>query len=404
MTGVNFFAAELAAKRLELLRALVPTATRVAALLNPAEPTIAAANLRDVEAAAGAMGLQLRVLNASTIADIDAAFATFVNERPDALFISSGPFFGNRRVQLAHLATRYAVPAIHRRGFLSRSRRADELRSEPEGDHRQAGVYVGRILKGAKPADLPVVQSTKFELVINAPPAKALASTCLRRCPPGADEVIERAALRESWRRDRVRRHDGERPADQSRIEAIVAAGMPWARRNSDQFVLGVDNVAPTGRSASGAWMGCYVNRRPWVKADEKQETCGWPRPRHQLGPAAASSTTEQLPRQTTTSRRSFDTSIPEKSLLRPPHPYPADTGCLQLCGDGAKRAVVRAHSRSLPRRPTGSSNRDPGSGHGPGPGHLNAPFPTSTEAPRVHHAARRRGGGVAACGTRAAT
>jgi putative tryptophan/tyrosine transport system substrate-binding protein len=82
-------------------------------LLNPAEPTIFATNLRDVEAAAGTMGLQLRVLNASTIADIDAAFATFANERPDALFISSGPFFSNRRVQLAQLATRYAVPAIH---------------------------------------------------------------------------------------------------------------------------------------------------------------------------------------------------------------------------------------------------------------------------------------------------
>ena len=113
MTGVNFFAAELAAKRLELLRALMPTATRVVALLNPAEPTIAAANLRDVEAATGAMGLQLRVLNASSSTDIDAAFATFANDRPDALFISSGPFFTNRRVQLAHLATRYAVPAIH---------------------------------------------------------------------------------------------------------------------------------------------------------------------------------------------------------------------------------------------------------------------------------------------------
>ena len=111
-TGVNFFAAELAAKRLELLRTLVPAAKRVAALLNPAEPTIAAANRRDVEAAAGAMGLQLRLLNASTIAEIDAAFAALASDRPDALFISSGPFFTNRSVQLAHLATRHAIPAI----------------------------------------------------------------------------------------------------------------------------------------------------------------------------------------------------------------------------------------------------------------------------------------------------
>jgi putative ABC transport system substrate-binding protein len=111
-TGVNFFAAELASKRLELLRTLVPAANRVAVLLNPAEPTIAVANRRDVEAAASAMGLQIRVVNATTSAEIDAAFAAFASDRPDALFISSGPFFTNRRVQLAHLATRYGIPAV----------------------------------------------------------------------------------------------------------------------------------------------------------------------------------------------------------------------------------------------------------------------------------------------------
>src|SRR5262249_54849399 len=110
-TGVNFFSAELGSKRLELLRTLVPGAARVAVLLNPAEPTIAAANLRDVEAAASAMGLQIQVLKASTSAEIDSAFATFAGERPYLLFISSGPFFGNRRVQLAHLATRHGIPA-----------------------------------------------------------------------------------------------------------------------------------------------------------------------------------------------------------------------------------------------------------------------------------------------------
>jgi putative ABC transport system substrate-binding protein len=190
-TGINFFAAELAGKRLGLLRALVPAATRVAALLNPAEPTIAAANLRDVEAAADAMGLQLRVLNASTIADIDAAFATFAKERPDALFISSGPFFGNRRVQLAHLATRHAIPAI------GGSRAYPEVgglmgygTSQTE-THRQAGVYVGRILKGAKPADLPVVQSTKFELVINHQTARTLGLVVPPSLLATADEVIE---------------------------------------------------------------------------------------------------------------------------------------------------------------------------------------------------------------------
>ena len=191
MTGVNFFAAELAAKRLQLLRTLVPTATRVAALLNPAEPTIAAANLRDLNAAAGAMGLQLRVLNASTNADIDAAFATFANERPEALFISSGPFFADRRVQLAQLATRYAVPAI------------GDQRSYPEvgglmsygtdfaDAFRQVGVYAGSILRGAKPADLPVVQSTKFEFAINLQTARALGIEVPSGLLSIADEVIE---------------------------------------------------------------------------------------------------------------------------------------------------------------------------------------------------------------------
>jgi putative ABC transport system substrate-binding protein len=176
-TGVNFFVAELATKRLELLRMLVPVAARVALLLNPAEPTIAAANRRDVEAAAGAMGLEIRVLHASSIAEIDAGFATFTNGRPDALFISSGPFFTNRRVQLAHLATRYALPVVQGSrsypevgGLMSYGTSVAEA-------NRQAGVYVGRILKGAKPADLPVVQLTKFDLVINAYTARMLGLT-----------------------------------------------------------------------------------------------------------------------------------------------------------------------------------------------------------------------------------
>jgi len=111
-TGINFFAAELAPKRLQLLRTLVPGAKRLAVLLNPAEPTIAEANKRDVEAAAKGMGLEIRLFNASTIAEIDSAFAALASDRPDALFISSGPFFANRSVQLAHLATRHAIPAI----------------------------------------------------------------------------------------------------------------------------------------------------------------------------------------------------------------------------------------------------------------------------------------------------
>jgi putative ABC transport system substrate-binding protein len=191
LTGVNFFAVEVAAKRLEFLRQLVPAATRVAVLLNPDEATIAAANLRDVEKTARALGLKIQVLHASTSGEIDAAFELLAEQRPDALFISSGPFFTDRRVQLAHLATRHAIPAIHGNrqyaeigGLISYGASlADAL--------RQAGLYVGRILKGAKPADLPVVQATKFELVINAQTARILHLTVPQTLLIAADEVIE---------------------------------------------------------------------------------------------------------------------------------------------------------------------------------------------------------------------
>jgi len=191
MTGVNIFASELAAKRLELLRALVPTATHVAALFNPAEPTIAAANLRDAQAAAAAMGLQLRILNASTIAEIDAAFATFTNDRPDALFISSGPFFTNRRVQLAELAARYKVPAINLTRSYAEVGGLMSYGTDLPDAFRQVGIYTGNILKGANPTDLPVAQSTKFELVINLKAAKALGLTVPQALLVAADEVIE---------------------------------------------------------------------------------------------------------------------------------------------------------------------------------------------------------------------
>ena len=190
-TGINFFAAELATKRLEFLRAVVPAIKRVAVLLNPAEPTIAAANRRDLEAAADAMGLQIRFFNASTITEIDAAFAAFASDRPDALFISSGPFFASRSVQLAHLATRHGIPAIGgpRRytevgGLMSYGASLTEA-------HRHAGIYVGRILKGARPADLRLVQSSKFELVINTSTARMLGLSMPPALMATADEVIE---------------------------------------------------------------------------------------------------------------------------------------------------------------------------------------------------------------------
>jgi putative tryptophan/tyrosine transport system substrate-binding protein len=191
LTGVNFFAAELAAKRLELLRELVPGAVRVAVLLNPSEATIAAANLRDVGAAARTMGLQIEVLNASTVREIDAAFATIAQARPDALFISSGPLFTSRRVQLAHLATRHAVPAIHGSRLYPEVGGLMSYGASVADAHRQAGAYTGRILKGAKPADLPVVQSSKFEFVINHQTARMLGLTVPDKLLAIADEVIE---------------------------------------------------------------------------------------------------------------------------------------------------------------------------------------------------------------------
>jgi len=190
-TGINFFSAELAAKRLELLRELVPGATRVGVLLNPTETAIAAANLRDVETAARAMGLDIRVLNASNRDEIDAAYATFAGERPDALFISSGPFFSDRRVQMAHLATRYALPAIHGSRLYAEVGGLISYGANIAHAYRQAGTYAGRVLKGVKPADLPVVQSSKFELVVNLHAAKLVGITVPPSLLARADEVIE---------------------------------------------------------------------------------------------------------------------------------------------------------------------------------------------------------------------
>jgi ABC-type uncharacterized transport system substrate-binding protein len=191
LTGVNFYAAELAAKRLELLRELVPAVTRMAVLLNPVEATIAASNLRDVETAAHAMGMQIQVFNASTSGELDAVFATIASDRPDALFISSGAFFTSRRVQLAHLATHHRIPAIHGSRFYPEVGGLISYGASVPDSHREAGVYVGRILKGAKPTDLPVVQSSKFELVVNAHTAKLLGLTLPPTLLSLADEVIE---------------------------------------------------------------------------------------------------------------------------------------------------------------------------------------------------------------------
>jgi putative ABC transport system substrate-binding protein len=187
-TGVNFFTVELVAKRMQLLRELEPSAKRVAVLLNPAD---AEGNqiVRDVEAAAG--GQQILIHGVSTGRDIDAAFASMASEKADALLVGPGTFFNTRRVQLAVLAARHALPAIY------------PVRAYPEAGglmsygtdildaFRQVGIYTGRILKGAQPGDLPVVQSTKFELVINLNTARAIGLTIPATMLAISDAVIE---------------------------------------------------------------------------------------------------------------------------------------------------------------------------------------------------------------------
>src|SRR6516164_10008378 len=166
-TGLNFFNREVAGKRLRLLHELVPKAVRVAVLLNPANAGSAQANLREVQEAAPAIGLQIQILKATTIGEINAVFAGFARERPDALFLASDGFFTDRRVQFATLTARDRIPAT---GAESQFVKAGVLMSygtDLAETFRQVGDYTGRILKGEKPAELPVLQSTKFEFVLN---------------------------------------------------------------------------------------------------------------------------------------------------------------------------------------------------------------------------------------------
>ena len=190
VTGINLYSAELPTKRLELLRELVPTATRVAVFLNPTGPN-AETTRTDVAAAAPALGFQIHVLSAGTSREIDLAFATFERERPDALFVGPDLFFAARRVQLAHLATRYAIPATYSGRDYAAVGGLMSYAPNIADAWRQLGVYTGRVLKGAKPADLPVLQSSKFELVINAQTATMLNLTVPPSLLARADEVIE---------------------------------------------------------------------------------------------------------------------------------------------------------------------------------------------------------------------
>jgi putative ABC transport system substrate-binding protein len=190
-TGVNFFVAEVTAKRLRLLQDLVPKATRVAVLINPANASASNATTQDIRKAASGMGLEIHILDAATSGEIDAVFAGFARERPDALFVAPDGFFSSRAVQFALLAARDRIPATYSNrdtvevgGLMSYGTNITDM-------FHQVGVYAGRILKGEKPLDMPVLQSTKFVLAINLQAARALGM----EVPPDvlsiADEVIE---------------------------------------------------------------------------------------------------------------------------------------------------------------------------------------------------------------------
>jgi putative ABC transport system substrate-binding protein len=190
-TGINFFIGELVAKRLELLRELVPGAARIAVLVNPTDAIRTETVVRDVGAAARAIGLQVNFFNASTIREIDVAFAALVHERSNALFVSPDSFFNRRRIQLAILAAGYAVPAAYGVRDYAEAGGLISYGTSLADSRRQVGVYAGRILRGAKPIDLPVLQPTKFELVINLSAAKALRLEIPPTLLARADEVIE---------------------------------------------------------------------------------------------------------------------------------------------------------------------------------------------------------------------
>ena len=190
VTGMSYFLTDLGGKRLGVLHEIVPGAATVAVLSNPANPTTEL-GLQEVQAAAQPLGLKVRVLSASNVGGLDNALATFARERPDAFMVINDPFLSSRRTQIVLLAARHALPAIYTNreyveagGLMSYGTSFSEI-------YHQLGAYTGRILKGANPADLPVVQSTKFELVINLQAAKALGLDIPATLLARADEVIE---------------------------------------------------------------------------------------------------------------------------------------------------------------------------------------------------------------------
>jgi putative ABC transport system substrate-binding protein len=190
-TGISFLTVDVVAKRLGLLRELVPSAVRIAALVNPSNSGVSSSTVSALETASRALGMQVKIYNAATRQEIDAAYAALMRERPDALFVSPDPFFQTRRTHLAALATRHALPAAYSvREYVEAGGLMSYGTSLPDM-YQQVGVYAGRILKGAKPADTPVVQPTKFELVINHQTARMLGLEIPAGVLAIADEMIE---------------------------------------------------------------------------------------------------------------------------------------------------------------------------------------------------------------------
>jgi putative tryptophan/tyrosine transport system substrate-binding protein len=190
-TGINFFFTEVIPKRLKLLHDLVPKAVRIAVLVNPANASTAEPTVREVQAAAPAMGLQIQILNATTIGEIDAAFASLAREHPDALYVAPDAFFTSRRVQFVTLTARERIPASYSARESVTAGGLMSYGTDLADTYHQIGVYTGKILLGAKPADLPVVQETKFEFVINMQTARALGIEVPSGVLSIADEVIE---------------------------------------------------------------------------------------------------------------------------------------------------------------------------------------------------------------------
>ncbi|MGB7009703.1 MAG: ABC transporter substrate-binding protein [Pseudolabrys sp.] len=191
LTGINFFNRELVGKQLGFLRELVLSANRIAVLVNPASTVVTETTLREAEITARAKELKIQVVHASTSREIDAAFDAFKRDRPDALFVAADPFFNSRRLQLSLLAMRHAIPAIYSGREYAEVGGLITYGSDITDTYRQAGIYVGRILKGAKPEDMPVVQADKLELIINAQSARALGLAVPQSLLVAADEVIE---------------------------------------------------------------------------------------------------------------------------------------------------------------------------------------------------------------------